>query len=87
LAVAKEEEEKEEHDDDFGDEVDGVAEDNRCFAAHVGCSGAGGVVDVDGGREGFDAVGQGGMIADVVSDHVLRIGIAEGDDGAEGLFA
>jgi len=87
LTVAKEKEEEEEHDDHLGDEVDGVSEDDCGFAAYVGSGGAGGVVDVDGGGEDFDAVGERGMIADVIGEEVLRIGIAEGDDGAESLFA
>ena len=71
LTVAKKEEEEEEHDHHLGDEVDGVAEDDRGFAAYVSCSGAGGVVDVDGGREDFDAVGECGMVANVVAEEVL----------------
>ena len=86
LAVAKEEEEEEEHDDKLGDEVDGVGEDHCGFSAHIGCGGAGGSVDVDGGGEGFDAVGEGGMVADVVGDEILRVGVAKRDDGFEGVF-
>ena len=45
------------------------------FAAEVGGGGAGGVVEVDGGGEGFDAVGEGGMVGDVVGDEVLGVGV------------
>jgi hypothetical protein len=87
LTVAKEKEEEKEHDDELGDEVDRIAENDRCFAADVSSGGAGCVVDVDGGGEGFNAVGECGMVADVVGEQILGIWVAEGDDGAESVLA
>ena len=56
-AVAKEEEEQKEHDDELGDEADGVAEERAEFSSEEAAGGAGCVVDVDGVREGFEARG------------------------------
>ena len=86
-AVAEEEEEEEEHDDELGNDADRVAEEAGEVSSDVGGGAAGGVVDVDGGRELFDARGERGAVGDETGDFFLVGAVAEGVDGAERLLA
>jgi hypothetical protein len=86
-AVAEEEEEEEEHDHELGDDADGVAEQAGEVPSEVSGGAAGGVVDVDGTGEVFDARGEGGTIGDEGAYLLLMGAVAEGVDGGERLFA
>ena len=87
LAVAEQEEEQEEHDDELGDDADGVSEESGYVASDIGGGAAGCVVDVDGTGEAFDAGGEFGAVGDEAGDFFLVGTSAEGVDGGEGLLA
>jgi hypothetical protein len=87
VAIAEEEEEQEEHDDKLGDDADGVPEESGQVSADIGCSTAGGVVDIDGAGEGFDAGGELGTVGDEAGEPFLVGSGAKGVDGVVGLFA
>ncbi len=64
-----------------------MADEAGEIASNIGCCAAGGVVEVDGTDEGFNAFGKYGTVGDEVADFVLMSSVAEGIDGGERLFA